>query len=217
METIPNPVFPINQPDIGVRERPPWFHRKNIVAMGRLAEQKGFDMLIEAFAPIARKFRDWGLTIFGEGSLRAELEERLGELGIKDSVHLPGNLRNPFDAIKHADLFVLSSRYEGFPNALCEAMACGIPAVSFDCPAGPSEIIRHGVDGLLVRVLDTDGLAEAMRLLIEDKNMRSKFGRSALNVLERFNPDKIFSKWCVLLQKAVEKNQARQAATNSPV
>ena len=217
VETIPNPVFPINQPNIGVCERPPWFHRKNIVAMGRLVEQKGFDMLIEAFAPLANKFPDWGVTIFGDGPLRETLLDRANDLGIKGRIHLPGTTKEPFRVFKHTDLFILSSRYEGFPNTLCEAMACGVPVISFDCPAGPNEIIRHGIDGLLVRPSDIRRLTKVMCSLMEDEQMRLQFGNSALQVLERHNPEIIFSKWRVLLHKTVEKNQAGQAATNSPI
>src|SRR3569833_609429 len=121
-----------------------------VLAIGRLEKQKGFDLLIEAFGRAAESHPDWNLEIWGAGTQRGILQSMIEAEGLHERIALRGITKNPGAAMRHADIFVLSSRYEGFPNALCEAMACGLPSLSFDCPNGPSEIIRNGVDGILV-------------------------------------------------------------------
>ncbi len=157
--------------------------------------QKGFDLLIEAFARVAPSFPDWELTIHGEGDSRAGLEAARDRLGLTDRVQLPGPTRDLPSALTTADLFVLSSRYEGFPNVLCEAMAAGVPVVSFDCPSGPAEIVRDGTDGLLVPAGDVAGLAAALARLMGDDRARAAFAERAPEVAGRFSAQAMLAQW----------------------
>jgi len=166
-----------------------------IVAMGSLTTQKGFDLLIEVFANLYRYHSDWNLIILGEGGLKSELKSRTRELDIEHAVVFAGRVRNPFSIMSRCDLFVLSSRYEGFPNALLEAMGCGLPVVSFDCPTGPSQIIQHGINGLLVPPEDKDKLKRAIQSLMEKKEMRESMGKNAKYVCKRYAPDQIMVQW----------------------
>ena len=142
----------------------PWLKRKDrpvILGMGRLTRQKDFETLIEAFS-ILRESIPSRLIILGEGRKRPLLERKIEEKGLKDSVSLPGFIPNPYPFLLRADLFVLSSLWEGSPNALTEAMALGVPVVSTDCPSGPREILKGGEFGLLVPMRDPGALAKAM-------------------------------------------------------
>lgn len=188
----------------GVDQEPalPQAATHNIVAMGRLVEQKGFDLLLEAFAPLAQRHPGWALTILGEGNRRAALVDQARALGIADRVHLPGVVNPPYRALAQADIFVLSSRFEGFPNALLEAMAMGAPAVSFDCPSGPGDIIRPGVDGLLVPAGDVVALRGALATLMDDETRRRAMGHRATEVRRRFAPEAIYLSWADILGKA---------------
>lgn len=173
-----------------------------VVGMGRLTHQKGFDLLLEAFARAARERPDWSLVILGQGPEREPLEALAGRLDVADRVRLPGHVRSPWERLETVDLFVLSSRYEGFPNVLLEAMARGIACVSFDCPTGPSEIVRHGEDGLLVPDGDVGALAAAMARLMGDPETRRGLGRRARSVVDRFAVDRVLDRWEEVLASA---------------
>jgi GalNAc-alpha-(1->4)-GalNAc-alpha-(1->3)-diNAcBac-PP-undecaprenol alpha-1,4-N-acetyl-D-galactosaminyltransferase len=190
---IPNPLTPLvfSESD----EMPHRKGGKTLMAMGRLAQEKGFDLLLEAFALVARRNIDWTLEIVGEGPLRPYLESCIQKFDLGRRVRLPGFTRQPFDAIRRADLFVLSSLCEGFPNVLLEAMACRVAVVSFDCPSGPRHIIRNGVDGTLVPPGDTRALALALDRLMGDPAERRRLAAKAPEVAERFGADKIMSMW----------------------
>ena len=190
---IPNP-FP--EPPVRVPgAQEPAGSRRTIVAMGRLERQKGFDLLIRAFAAVASTRPEWDLLILGEGSERAALAAEIAQLGLASRVAMPGQDPEPLEALRRADLFVLSSRYEGFPNALCEAMACGLPVIAFDCPSGPADIVRHGVDGLLVPAEDVSALASAMTDLTGDAERRRVLGERATAVAARFSVERIAADW----------------------
>jgi len=139
-----------------------------VLGAGRLEPQKDFATLIEAFAKLRRE-RDVRLMILGEGALRNSLEKQVQALGLEASVCFLGFMDNPFVYMRHAALFVLSSIYEGLPNALIQAMACGTPVVSTDCPSGPAEILEDGKWGRLVPVRDANALAYAMTATLDEK------------------------------------------------
>jgi glycosyltransferase involved in cell wall biosynthesis len=130
-----------------------------LVAVGRLVHQKGFDLLLRAFARIAPEHPQWTLTIWGEGDRRRQLEALCTELGLLEQVALPGLTERPGQWLEDAEVFVLSSRFESFGNVITEAMVAGLPVVAFDCPWGPGEILRDGEDGLLVPPEDVGALA----------------------------------------------------------
>jgi len=195
---IPNPVtYPlsINKPIIApitlVRDMD-----HVLLAMGRLELQKGFDILIEAFASLIKKYPGWKLVILGEGEERASLEALRDRLDLAEHVLLPGRVGNPGDWYHRAELYVMSSRFEGFPNTLIEAMAHGLPGVSFDCATGPRDIIRHGVDGLLVPVdAGVVGLAQALNQLIVNKALRQRMKQQAIKVRDRFSLNNVGELW----------------------
>jgi glycosyltransferase involved in cell wall biosynthesis len=195
---VPNPVPALAAASPGPAPRPDG--RRLIVAMGRLDRQKGFDLLIRAFASVARARPDWDVTILGDGPERDALAAQVERAGLSGRVSLPGREPDAMGVLRRADLFVLSSRYEGFPNALCEAMACGLPVVAFDCPSGPAEIVRDGVDGLLVPAEDVAGLASAVSRLAGDPERRRAMGGRATEVSERFSVERIAGLWEKILE-----------------
>jgi len=175
----------------------PFSKRKHVVAAGTITRQKGFDILIEAFARIARYHHDWDLVILGSGR-RDEvdaLDRLIRERKLEDRVILAGRRTHVAADFRRCDIFVLSSRWEGFPNVLLEAMACGLPAVAFNCPSGPKEIVRHGVDGFLVPPEDAGHLAEGLAALMRDDGKRAQMAGRAADVLERFSIEKTMQQW----------------------
>ncbi len=174
---------------------------KRLLAMGRLAAEKGFDVLIEAFAQVAGAHPDWSLSILGEGPARPGLETLVARLGLGERVSLPGFAADPFAELAAAHAFALPSRYEGFPNALLEAMACGLPAVAFDCPSGPAEVIVHGQNGLLVPPGDGRRLAAALDRVMGSGAERARMGRSAREVTVSLAPERVLARWSALLRE----------------
>jgi glycosyltransferase involved in cell wall biosynthesis len=168
-----------------------------------LEPQKQFDYLLRAFARCSSRHAEWSLAIIGEGSERKNLEQIAVELGIADRVRWLGVVAQPERVLLEASIFVLSSRYEGFPNALLEAMSSGLAAVSFDCPSGPAEIIRHEIDGLLVPPQDLEGLAAALDRLMADEVLRERLGRRATEVSERFALKSVAGLWEELIRDVV--------------
>ncbi len=176
---------------------------KIIAGMGRLDSEKGFDLLIDAFGKVSSAYPDWHVVIFGKGPARPELEARIAAASLSARVHLPGEVMAARKYLQEADIFVLSSRFEGFPNVMVEAMACGCAVVSFDCPSGPAEIIRSGHDGLLVRAGDVQGLAAALRTLMDNPARRTELGHNARQAVERFSIERIMEQWNQLLSEVL--------------
>jgi glycosyltransferase involved in cell wall biosynthesis len=180
----------------------PWFQPGEppvILGVGRLTHQKDFATLIRAFA-IVRKELECRLVILGEGEERPKLEALAKELGIGEDVDLPGFVDNPYKYMARASLFVLSSRYEGLPNVLIEALACGTPVVSTDCPSGPREILMNGKGGLLVPVGNAEKMATAILKLLRDKSFAQSLLQFAREHLDRFKPETCVSKYIMLVE-----------------
>jgi glycosyltransferase involved in cell wall biosynthesis len=198
---IPNPVFDADVAQLA-REEPShiWFSDKAapvILAVGRLHPQKGFDVLLRAFAHL-RETMPARLIILGEGSERTSLLSLARQLGIEDDLSLPGFAANPFAFMARAQLFVLSSRWEGFPNALVEAMACGTPVVSTDCPSGPREILDAGGYGRLVPPDDARALCNAMT----DALWQGRDDGSARRRAEHYSVEAAAERYLTLLEPA---------------
>ncbi|MDX1015845.1 glycosyltransferase [Sinorhizobium medicae] len=199
-EIIPNPVtLPPNVarvPGQGTR----------LVAVGRLERQKGFDLLLEAFSFVAPSVPTAQLTIFGDGSQRRALEHLAQDLGIGDNVKMPGITKFPLEWVGAGDIFVLSSRFEGFPNVLLEAMTAGLPSIAFDCPWGPSEILSSPNAGLLVPSADVRMLGEAILSLITDPALRNKLstcGSAAASA--RYATSSVLQQWDNVIARAVKE------------
>lgn len=197
--TIPNPVA---APSRIEAEHPA--PSLQIVAMGRLVRQKGFDLLLEAFAAVKDRVPMASLVIYGEGPEREALQRQAGMLGLDGRVSLPGQVAPAADALRKASLFVLSSRYEGFPNVLVEAMSLGRPVIAFDCPSGPNEIIRHEVDGLLVPANDSRALSVAITRVLTDADLRLRMSTRAAEVNERFSLQRVLAAWQSVLEGTVQ-------------
>ncbi|MDX3909608.1 MAG: glycosyltransferase family 4 protein [Sphingobium sp.] len=204
----------INNPIAMASPKLPPAEKHVLTAVGRLAYQKGFDLLIDAFATIAPKHPHWTLRIWGEGEMRPALEQQVARLGLTHRVELPGKSRNPESWVEQANVMVLSSRHEGFANVLGEAMAAGLPVVAFDCDFGPAEMISHGVDGLLVPAGDVAAMAVALSQVMADSALRERLGRAAKISSERFSPPRIIARWDALIEDVLEATISKPARSS---
>jgi glycosyltransferase involved in cell wall biosynthesis len=178
---------------------------KLILAVGTKLKQKGFDLLLEAFSRISDSYPEWQLAIVGidketNSKDYKALIHMTQNFDITDRVIFVGKVGNIGDWYERADIFVLSSRYEGFPNVLIEAMASGCSCVAFDCDTGPRDIIEHNQNGLLVSPENVDDMADTISLLINDNALRNKLSQNAITVRENFSENAILIKWCDLIE-----------------
>lgn len=192
VRTIPNPIASA-APDDHQSEPLALPIQRFILGVGRLHPQKGFDRLLKAFATL--EMQDLKLVILGEGSERSALEQLTDELGIRDRVLMPGNVADPMPWYRQAACFVLSSRHEGWPNVLMEAMSNGCPVVSFDCNYGPNEIIENGVSGLLVKDGDVARLMVTISCLLTDNELRLRISEAGKRRMKNFTVEKIAPQW----------------------
>jgi GalNAc-alpha-(1->4)-GalNAc-alpha-(1->3)-diNAcBac-PP-undecaprenol alpha-1,4-N-acetyl-D-galactosaminyltransferase len=212
---MPNPV--LTPPPVVITER--LLPAPSLIAVGRLDPRKGFDLLLRAFHQIHDRYPDWQLTILGEGESRSELEDLRSQLHLTDCVHFPGAVVNVSDYLHQADLFVMSSRVEGFPMALCEAMVCGLPVVATDCLSGPRDIIEDGVNGVLVLTADVDALVVGLAAMISDPAKRRYLAQNAPHILDRFGLERVMAIWMQEIEAARDRVSKRsylamQARTN---
>jgi glycosyltransferase involved in cell wall biosynthesis len=207
VSVIPNPVtIPMDsgEPRLDPEQLSSSSHL--VLAAGRLSSEKGFDLLIQAFVQIKSQFPDWNLVILGDGNQRNELEQQIRRSGSSERILLPGTAGNIGAWYQAADLFVLSSHFEGFGNTLMEALAHGTPAVSTDCEAGPRYIIRHEQDGVLIPVNDAEALAAALARLMADDSLRGEFASRASECADRFSTARVAALWEALFLELTDQN-----------
>ena len=180
---------------------------KQVIAVGRYTYQKGFDLLIPAWQIVHEKHPDWTLNIYGGGN-KEDLQPMVDRWGLGSSLKLNGPVSQIRERYQESSIFVLSSRFEGLPLVLMEAMSCGLASVSFTCPCGPKDIIHDGEDGILCENGNIKALAAGICQLIEDERLRIEMGQKATQSIQRFTIDRIMHQWDELFQEIVRKNRA---------
>lgn len=175
-------------------------NRPQVIAAGRYVAQKGFDILIKSWSLVNKKHPEWILRIYGDGLMKTEMNDLIKSFDISKSCFLETSVPNIADKFIESSIFVLSSRYEGFGMVITEAMACGVPPISFACPCGPKDIINEGVDGLLVECENGVELADKICYLIENVQIRKEMGKQARINVERFKMENIANQWKELFE-----------------
>ena len=180
---------------------------KTVIAVGRLERQKNFSSLLRSWAIVNQQHPDWTLEIWGKGTERNRLEHLIEELNLQGAAKLMGATNDVIGKMAQSSVFVLSSLYEGFPLVIVEAMSCGLPIVSYECPCGPKDIIKEGCDGFLVQLGDETMLAKKLCHLIENERERKEMGRVALEMSKKYAMDVIKDKWMRLFKDFLKEKQ----------
>ena len=175
------------------------YNVKRVISAGRYMSEKGFDMLIEAWSMLPKELNDWHLYIFGNGE-RSTYQGIADRNHMQNTIHLMPATNDIAEEFSKSSIYVMSSRYEGFGLVLAEAMSCGLPCVSFDCPYGPREIIKDGKDGLLAKNKDVEDLAHKLTQLMTNKDVRQSMGEQAQKNIARYEPQAIMSQWIILFE-----------------
>lgn len=179
-----------------------------IVAAGELSRRKGFDRLVRAYRPVARRRPEWRLHIYGEGPRRDQLEQLIIDEGLSGQVVLKGRTREMEQVLEQASIFALTSRFEGFPMVLVEAMSKGVPVVSFDCPRGPAEIVVDSVTGRLVNDGDIAAFSDALMSLVDDDEVRRRMSEQSLRHARQYQASRIVPMWTDLFVRLTGARRA---------
>jgi glycosyltransferase involved in cell wall biosynthesis len=166
-----------------------------VIAAGRLVPQKGFDLLIQAFAQVVPEHPEWRLRIFGTGPRKGQLSGLVEQYGLGEHVSMPGRTDRLEKELTDASVYALSSRFEGLPMVMIEAMTHALPVVAFDCPTGPRDVLADGVDGVLVPPRDVDALAAALNRVIADRALRVRMGKQAVKTSHAYAPELVMPLW----------------------
>ena len=190
IEVIPNAAMHVSDAYSDVMN-------KRVIAVGRLDYQKGFDRLIQAWELVQHtgRFTGWKLDIFGQGEWQEMLQQMIGKAGLQDTARLNRPTKQIGEEYVKSDMLVMSSNYEGFPMVMIEAMACGLPVVSFDYKCGPKDIIQSGINGLLVPNGDIQALADAMMKVMEDEAYRKMLSLNARKVVDTYSEQAVMAQW----------------------
>lgn len=200
IEVIPNAAMHVS-------DRYSDVENKRVIAVGRLDYQKGFDRLILAWQRVQStgRFKDWTLDIFGQGEWQEMLQQMINKAGLQSTARINRPTNNIVDEYIKSSLIVMTSNYEGFGMVLVEAMACGVPAIAFDCKCGPKDIIRQGENGLLVHNGDVDGLADAMMEVMADDDYRKMLSENAKAVVNTYSEQAVMARWLRLFEELTRK------------
>lgn len=198
---IPNPTpFQVGEPAP--------LTTKVVIAAGRLTHQKGFERLVEAWTPLAASHPDWQLKIYGDGQRWDDLNAQVAAAGVGDRILMGGVTDELESELADSAVYAMSSRYEGLPMVLLEALSKGVPPVSFDCPEGPRQLIDDGVNGLLVPEGDVPALTEGLRRLMDDEDLRRRLGAAALETARDYEADAVTDRWIALAEEIAAARSA---------
>lgn len=186
-------------------EKPAELNEKKVIAVGRYCYQKALDKLIQAWGIVCREIADWKLHLVGDGEDRAQLQKQISELGLTERVVLGRAETDMKSVYLNSSVLALSSRYEGLPMVLLEAQAAGLPIVSFECKCGPKDVLTDGVDGILVKEGNVEGMAQGLLKLIKDETLRKQMGIAAYKNSERFSEEKVMANWVELFNEVCGK------------
>ena len=197
-EQIYNPVDPAFS-NISTNEY--CYQSRKIISVGRLSYQKNFDRLLDIANQVLSQHSEWTWDIYGDGEERNNLNKKIIDLGLQESVFLKGQVENLYELYKDYAFFVMTSRYEGFPMVLLEAASCGLPMVSFDIETGPNEIIENGSNGYLINPLSDSDMIDAISSLIENSELRTSMSNNSRKTAEKFSIEQILGRWISLFHQ----------------